>query len=214
MGTTILELFLGAVIAILTTIVIEHLRKPKIVFSIDQPKENNYHGKPVNYAKFLGICVTNKPLRKYLNCWLARDVASDCHGYITFFDKNKNKLPTEKLIFRWANSPEPIAMKIFIENKEGYLLDPMRLKLDSVIDIPPGDTEMFGVVARFENEKECYGWSNESYFSKNKWRDDKRIFQVGEYYLEITLFFSGNVIKETFKLINTESITEFKIEKT
>jgi hypothetical protein len=51
------------------------------------------------------------------------------------------------------------------------IIDTMRLSLKSRIDVYPGESEPLDVAARFDDDVQCFGWSNEGYFSDPPWRE-------------------------------------------
>jgi hypothetical protein len=53
---------LGAVIAILTTITVENLRKPKLSIRIAPHADNKYTDRPAKQARFLHLQILNNPL--------------------------------------------------------------------------------------------------------------------------------------------------------
>ena len=84
MGTTIFEVVLGAIVAILITILVENLRKPKLQLGIDSsPTDMEYQNRPARYARFLSVKLVNTPLPQWAR-WMSRSTALQCHGEITF----------------------------------------------------------------------------------------------------------------------------------
>jgi hypothetical protein len=216
MSSTILEVLLGAIIAILTTILIENLRKPKLVLRIAPPKDMTYPNSPANEARFLGLELHNKPLPKWAR-WMSRDTALQCHGYITFhhLDDGQNVFD-RKMRIRWSGSPEPTPIKIVLgnQNQIGMILDPSRLTLESRMDVLPGESERLDVVARFDNDAECFGWNNASYFSNPLWRNAKWRLKSGRYLVRVTVVSAGEKCTETFRLLNDVPRQDFRLTDT
>ena len=178
--STILEITLGALIAIIITIVLERLRKPKLILKLGEGKLNLYQEPHIaQKAKFLYLLLHNERLPWYAR-WMSRDIAAQCHGYITFHHLNDGQNIFERsMTVRWSDTPEPgsnllrlnITGDLNIQKGALYIMVPN--DATEKVDVAPGETQRFDVAARFDNDDDCYGWSNENYFSEPKWRNPR-----------------------------------------
>jgi hypothetical protein len=218
MGLTILEVVLGAIIAILITIRVEKLRKPELELRIAPPKDIEYQDRPATVARFTGLELVNKPLPRWARRWMSREAAMQCHGTITFYhlDDGQNVFGRVMRI-RWADailSPEPIPIRGFVDSVQITIIDPTRFTLESRIDVHPGEDERqrLDVAARFDNEDECYGWNNESYLSDPPWRNPNWKLSKGRYLVRVTVLSAGEKCTGIFRLVNDVAQQDFRIE--
>jgi hypothetical protein len=211
MGTTIIEVVLGAVVAILITIWVESLRKPKLTIEIGEPSDIAYTNRPAQNARFLGLMLINKPLPRVFR-WLQRNAALRCHGTIQFYHLDGQNVFGRSMPIRWSGSPEPIPMLIPIDSKTLMLPDPARFTLLPHIDVYPGDSERMDVAAKFDDEQECFGWSNESYFSNPPWRNPDWHLPRGRYLVKVTVVCAGEKFSRIFRLVNDVQSRDFRIE--
>jgi len=211
MGLTIVGVVLGAIIAILITIWLENLRKPNLEIRIASPADVQYKGSPATQARFLGLELINKPLPRWAR-WMSRDAAIQCHGTITFHHLDGQNVFGRAMPIRWSGSPEPIAMRLVVDDKHIFIADPARFTLTPRIDVYPGEAERLDVASRFDNEDECYGWSNESYFSNPVWRNPDWKLPSGRYLVKVTVISAGDKCTGIFRLINDVAQQDFRVE--
>lgn len=216
MGLTMLEVVLGAIIAILTTIWVEKLRKPELELRIAPPKDIEYQDRPATVARFTGLELINKPLPRWARGWMSREAAMQCHGTITFHHLDGQDVFGRVMRIRWADatlSPEPIPIRGFVDGRQITIIDPTRFTLESRIDVHPGEDERqrLDVAARFDNEDECYGWNNESYFSDPPWRNPDWKLAKGRYLVRVTVLSTGEKCTSIFRLVNDVAQQDFRI---
>jgi hypothetical protein len=211
MGATILEIVLGAIIAILMTIVIENLRKPKLELRIAPPRDDSYQNRPANDVRFLGVKLYNKPLPKWAR-WMSRDTALQCHGYISFHHLDGQNVFGREMKIRWSGSDQPTAIQFVLGNQQGRIFDPSRLTLESRMDVPPGEAERLDVAGRFDDDNDCFGWNNESYFSNPVWRNPDWCLNPGRYLVKVEIISAGEKITKTFRLINDVPRQDFRLD--
>lgn len=211
MGTTVLEVILGAIVAIIITIWIENLRKPKLSIQISTPTGREYKDRPAKRAKFLHAEIKNKPLPKWAR-WMSRDAATQCHGTITFHHLDGQNIFGRSMYARWGGTPEPTPIQIVFEDKRFLIVDPAKFSINTRMDIYPGESEVIDIAARFDDETECYGWSNENYFSNPIWRNPNWKLPSGRYLVRVVITTSGEKISEVFRLINDVSFEDFRLE--
>lgn len=211
MGLTVLEVVLGAIVAILITILVENLRKPKLRLRIAQAVDMQYQGRPATLARFLGLELMNNPLPRWAR-WMSRNVAIQCHGTITFHHLDGQNIFARSMPIRWSNSPDPVPIHLAVGDKQILIVDPAKLNLTPRMDVYPGESESLDVAGRFDNESECYGWSNESYFSEPIWRNTNWKMPVGRYLVKVNIVSAGEKCNGVFRLINDVSQKDFRIE--
>ncbi|HAD07740.1 MAG TPA: hypothetical protein DCE76_11345 [Anaerolineaceae bacterium] len=211
MGATVLEIILGAIIAIVITVLVESFRKPKLELKIDDPADILYTNRPVQNVRFLRIELKNKSLPKMFQ-WLQRSAALQCHGTIEFYHLDGQNVFGRAMPIRWSSSPEPVPMFGVIGDQKVLLFDPARFTLTPRIDVYPGESERLDIAAKFDDDTECYGWSNESYFSNPVWRNPNWCLPKGRYLFRVTIITAGEKFSETFRLINDVPRKDFRIE--
>ena len=211
MGLTVVEVILGAIVAIVTTIWVENLRKPKLELRIAEPTDLQYQGAPARQSRFLHLELVNKPLPRWAR-WMSRTAAVQCHGTITFHHLDGQNVFGRAMPIRWVSSPEPIPMRMVVDGKRILIEDPARFTLTPRMDVYPGEAERLDVAARFDNEDECYGWSNESYFSNPVWRNPDWRLPSDRYLVKVTIISAGEKCTGVFRLINNVPQQDFRVE--
>jgi len=207
----VVQVFLGGIVAIIATICIENLRRPNLQFRIALPHDREYRGRPARQARFLGLELVNKPLPCWAR-WMSRNAAVQAHGIITFHHLDGQNIFGRAMNIRWSGSPEPIAMSVEVDGNKISIADPTRFTITPRMDIYPGEAERLDVAARFDQEDECYGWSNENYLSRPLWRDSDWKLPSGRYLVNVTIISAGQRCTRRFRLINDVPQKDFRIE--
>lgn len=203
--------FVGAVLSLVISIIIENQRKPKLSFTIeDPPIDNEYSNAPVKTARFLRVQLWNNEMPKMFR-WLNRESAMHCNADIQFlhFD-DLTPVFHKRIPARWAGSDEPISPQI----------DPKTGALVSLFDVSkynaafrrncyPGTKETIDIVARFDSDEDCYVWTNDNYLKG--WRNTEVKLPRGRYYVILTVYSSGEKIRGYFKLENSVSDKDFRL---
>lgn len=213
MSTTILEVVLGAIVAIIITIWVESLCKPKLSLEIGKPSDKAYDNRPAKNARFLGIELVNRHLPKIFK-WLQRNAALQCHGMIEFYHLDGQNVFGRSMPIRWSASPEPAPMQISVGEQIILLSDPASFTLTPHIDVYPGESERLDISAKFNDETDCYGWSNENYFSSLVWRNPNWKLPLGRYLVKVTIVSAGEKLSGLFRLINDVPRQDYRIERT
>jgi len=211
MSQTVIELVLGAVIALLVTIWLESSRKPKEELSIAPPHDNRYQNRPASTARFLALEISNKPLPRSLR-WMSRSPAVQCHGMIRFDRGNGEHLFNRAMAIRWSGSIEPIATDLIVSGVRVSLVDHTKLMLSTRVDIHPGESSHLDVAARFDDELQAFDWSNESYFSNPIWRAPEWTIPPGRHLLRVEVVSSGETCSGIFRFINDGPQAQFRLE--
>ncbi len=203
---------LGATIAILVTISVEYLRRPKLELSIGSIEDQEYDNRPAKRKRALRLKLENHPLPRWAS-WMSRNSAMQCGGNITFHHLDGQNVFGRAMTIRWPESPEPLPLAFELEGKKGTIIDPSIITLEQRMDIYPGEAELIDVACRFDDEEECYGWNNESYFSDPRWRNPDWKLEKGRYLVNIIIRSSGQKCTELFRLVGDVGINDFRLEK-
>lgn len=204
------QVIVGAIIAILITILVEWVRKPRLSISLLPPEsgDRTYEGRPARTARFLYMTLQNKQLPWPLK-WMLRGTALQCHGSVKFFNSDGGQLFISEMEVRWSNTPEPTPSVLQMDDRQYPIWNPFSFV--SRVDISPGEGEKFDVVARFDNEENCYGWSNENYL--RGWRNPDRILRPGRYLALISFVSAGEKYTGLYRIINDVPQRDFRLEK-
>jgi hypothetical protein len=213
MGQIILEVVLGAIVAIIITIVIENLRKPRLKLRISHHHDNTYPpGRPATQVRFLAVDLYNRPLPRIFR-WMSRSAALHCHGSITFHHLDGQNVFGRSMPIRWSGSPEPVPIHFQINNTQVLIADPTKLSQISRVDVYPGETQRLDIAAKFDNDQECYGWSNESYFSNPVWRNPDWELAPDRYLVNVTIVSSGEKVSRFFRLVNDVPRSDTRLDE-
>jgi hypothetical protein len=167
-----LSAFLGALLSLCVSMIVEGQRKPKLSIKIEEPPTDvPYSNRPANKARFLRVRLNNRAMPKFLR-WLGRNAAIHCHGEIQFYHEN-NGAPvfSKPMPIRWAGSDEPLFYQGLPGGQLAQVLDPSKFNAAFYRDCHAGSEEPIDVVARFDNDAECYGWTNDNYLPNKGWRN-------------------------------------------
>jgi hypothetical protein len=215
--------FLGLIASVLVTVWAENLRRPKLRLTcedtIDATLTSFVGGSPSLRYRAIRVRVSNKGLPRLFG-WIVRAPALQCRGTITFhrFLDGQN-LFGNAMTGRWANGPQPNSIPVTnVANGkvEFAILDPERLSGGSAIDIYPGESEPLDIVVRFDNDENCYGWNNETYFLQPPallGRNPKWKLGHDPFLVKITIGSSGQKCEGVFQLINDVPLSAFRLEK-
>lgn len=207
-----LAFVLGAASSLCIVVLVEWLRKPRLCLAIAPDRDQAYPaGYPARKVRFLEVSLRNEPL-PYCLRWMSRNSASSCRATIEFLKEDSTDIFTRTMAARWSASPQPVPMQIRLGDTVAQILDVNRLNMASVIDVPPGESESMGVVGRFDDDSDCYGWSNESYSSEPPWRNPDWKLPIGRYLVRVTVRASGEKCAEPFRLVNGTQIEDLHLE--
>lgn len=206
------EMVGGAIIAIVITITVEMLRRPKLRLQIAAPEEADYpHGRPAIRGRSLTVKLINEPL-PLLFRWMSRNPALQCQGTISFHYLDGQRFFADAMPMRFAHSPQPTPMQIVLGDMSGILVDPARFSINSRIDVYPGESTPIDIAVKFDSEEECYGWSNLSYLSDPLWRHPDWKLPQGRYLIEVTVNSSGQKCAAIFRLFNQGAPKNLRLE--
>jgi hypothetical protein len=199
------EVISGAVIAVLVAVGVEYLRRPNLKLIIESPQvDAEYEGRPAQKARYLRLRLFNRPLPIWAR-WMLRAPALQCRGTITFHHLDGQNVFGRSMAVRWSGSPQPIPIQaVTSDGTRIQIFDPMRLTLESRIDVYPGEgeSETLDVAARLDDDEDCYGWNNETYFCATPWRNPAWKLRPGRYLVNVVIRSSGQTCTANFRLIN------------
>ena len=205
---------IGAVVSIGTVVFVEYLRRPSLELSKeDPPLDNKYDppgSRPATEMRFLRVRLSNKTLPWWAS-WMGRSPALQCRAAIKF-----HHLDDEQDIFgramegRWSGTPEPmpIVLPTSAPQAQQIVLVPEWRR----VDVYPGENELLDIAIRADDDAECYGWNNEAYFSSPVWRNPNWKLDRGRYLVQVTITSSGQKSVGWFRLENSVSRTDFRLE--
>ena len=85
--------------------------------------------------------------------------------------------------------------------------------LASTMDVYVFPTEGQDAKQQSMDEAECYGWSNESYFSNPVWRNPDWRLPSGRYLVKVTVISSGEKCTGVYRLVNDVPQSDFRLEE-
>jgi len=213
------EVILGAILSIIITIWIEYTRKPKLRFKASHENDIDYsrlpEKRPAQKARFLSLVIENKRLSLPFR-WLSRNAALQCHAAIGFYHLDGQNVFGRKMNGRWSGSVEPTPTVqisgegISIENL--FVSGNQTSASTTLQDIYPGEKASLDIAARFDDDKVCYGWNDEGYFSNPLWRNPKWGLPSGRYIVKVELISSGDKTIGYYRLVNDVDISSFRLE--
>jgi hypothetical protein len=212
-----LEVTCGAIIAVLIAVGVEYLRRPNLKLLIEAPPQDIQYpagSRPARDVRYLRLKLFNKPLPGWAR-WMVRAPALQCRGTITFHHLDGQNVFGRAMPVRWSGSPQPIPIQAFMRDGiEIQIFDPMRISIESRIDVYPGESEseLLDVAARLDSDPECYGWNNESYLCPTPWRNLAWKLVPGRYLVRVVVRSSGQKCVALFRLINDVSRGDCRLE--
>jgi len=176
--------FVASVPALFVALFFDRLRMPKLKIITDENAnaDNTYSPGSGAHAgerwKFFRVRVINLPF-PWLLRWIPRYAAENCRAQISFTKVGDEK-KSFSMLGRWSSTPE----LVYISN------DPaLKVLYPDPVTIPVNESELIDIVAKFENEKDAWGWNNASYF--NNWRTPAYKLERGKYLVKVTVSTQG-----------------------
>ena len=206
-----LGVIIGCIVTIATTIFVEWLRKPRIHIDIDPHADVPFKVGPAREARFLYVRVRCKQLPGIAR-WMSRNPALQCHGMISFHDLEGQDIFGRAMPLRWSDAPEPVAPHAIINNVSVALIDPDRISMIAHRNIYPGESERADIGVRFDDDDDCYGWSNENYFSDPQWRNPRWRLRTQCFLARVMVKSAGDRSSGLFRVVNYSSRRDFRLE--
>ncbi|MBA3073512.1 MAG: hypothetical protein FP831_07945 [Anaerolineae bacterium] len=211
---TIITTFIGIVLTIITTVVFEKLRNPKLVFLEENDSSDNLpQGAPAHHIKLLRVKLINKEMPKLFS-WLRREPANHCSVDIqVLYHDDKKPLFAKPISARWSHSDPPSTIHLDPQTQGVVqLFDWSKYNEIMNRDCFTGIPEPIDIVARFDSDNDCYIYNNDSFYPNYiNWRSEKKKIPQGRYYLIITARYSGLITCGFFELENNLSIDHFRL---
>jgi hypothetical protein len=210
MFLTMVGAFVGAVLSVLFVVYLEYTRKPKLRLVIETPPTDaDYADKPARHARFVRVRLQNLPMRKAFR-WLGRSGAMQCHGDVQFCHfEDGGPIFARPMPIRWAGD-DPISYHV-ANGQIVPLFDPAKYQAAFYRDVYPGESRPIDVAGRFDDESECYGWSNETYLPNRGWRNPDWKLPRGRYLVIVTVYSAGDECSGVFQLENSVGIKDFRL---
>lgn len=208
---TALGAFLGALLSLIFSIFIENQRKPKLSIQLDETSiDNNLIDRPAKKIKILRVHVLNAKLPKFF-FWMNRDAAMHCNAEIQVFHvDNLSPIFKPPVAARWPRADEPLSNQFDVSTKQLVTyFDISKYNAAFTRNIYPNSEEPIDTFVRFDSDKECYIWNNDTYHTN--WRNPEVQLPKGRYYVIVTVFSSGEIIKGFYQLENSVSIKDFRL---
>ena len=203
--------FLGALLSLLVSIFIEYQRKPKLGFTIEYPPFDGTYSAPAKNARFVRVLLCNRSMSKRLR-WLGRDAALNCNGDIQFHHLiDGAPVFSRPMPIRWTRSDEPISYQALQDGQMAQIFDLAKYNAAFRRNCYPGSKEAIDVAARFDDDEECYGWSNETYLPGKGWRNEDWKLPKGRYLVTVTVYSAGEKVAGAFKLENSVGRKDFRL---
>jgi len=206
------SIIIGGLITILTAIGVEYLRGPRLALSIEEPPCDILYAatRPARHARYLRLILLNRPLPA-LARWMLRAPALQCRGEITFHHLDGQDVFGRAMAVRWANSPQPIPNQILdLQGQPVFQILDFARTAESRIDVYPGEKQIVDVVARFDEEPDCYGWNNDAY--SHQWRNPDWRLSRERYIVKVVIYSSGQKCIGVFRIVNdVDRRTDFRL---
>jgi hypothetical protein len=212
--STTIGAFLGASLSFFANIFIEYKRKPKLCFEIEEPPNDftfNIKSAPAKNARFLRVKLINKSMPKWLK-WLDRNTAKQCSGDIQFYHL-EDYIPvfSKPMPIRWAEAEEPITTHILANGQSSQQFDYTKYNTAFRRDCFLGKSELIDIVVRFDDDNNCYGWTNDNYMPSKGWRNTDWEIPKGRYLIKLNVYSSGETASAVWQLENSTSQKHFRL---
>ena len=212
------ELSVGGLVGFFTALVVaaiyEWVRKPNLVFTIDEsPNEGQRNIKGKDYRwKFINLIVENSA-RPWWQSWLWGNVAAEnIRAWISYRDYDSSS-EIVKVSARWASTKQPI-------NDFGRP-DWSSILVTSRESIPVGESASLAVVIKTDKSESVFGFNNESYLYYPEYNLpydtlwSKPEFEIGsdkKYRVCVMVLAQGHEYRKEFILLNPKkSYTSIKL---
>jgi hypothetical protein len=113
---------------------------------------------------------------------------------------------------RWTNSDQPISHHVD-EGRVRELFDAAKYNAAFRRDCFPGTKEAIDIAGRFDEDEECYGWSNDTYLPNKGWRNADWRLPKGRYLVRVTVYSAGEKVSSVFNLENSLSRQHFRLSE-
>jgi hypothetical protein len=190
----------GFLVSLLTWIFTERVSSPKLEIVVDEDRGlGQFPGNPPH--EFYHVRVRNVLPKYRLH---GRKPAWACRATIEVFRPDGGRVIADDVIARWTSQPEPL-LPVVAQGEAGYVLDPARLTQARRVDVHSHSDERIPLVLKFEGERDCYIFSNESYRYQRLHQElrnpDWRI-PPGRYRLRVTVQYERGQVEKDLEFSN------------
>jgi hypothetical protein len=215
---TVIAIIFGGFLNMTVAIWAEHRRRAPLTLSIEAPIDMNLHAfgaaTPQQPFRSLRVRVSNSP-RGSLDRWM-RSPALQCRGRIMFHrSSDGSEIFGRPMEGRWAGAlqPSPIpAVDATQQNIAFFIHDPERLSAGSRVDIYPGESELLDITVRFQDDPNCYGWNNETYFKQPVGKNPDWQLASDHFLVKVVINSTGQKCEGVFRLINDVPYNAFRLK--
>jgi hypothetical protein len=116
---------------------------------------------------------------------------------------------------RWAGAlqPSPIpAVDAAQRNIAFFIHDPERMSAESRVDIYPGESEPLDIAVRFQDDPNCYGWNNETYFKQPVGKNPDWELGSDHFLVKVVINSTGQKCEGVYRLINDVPYNAVRLE--
>ncbi len=200
----------GAIGSLLATWYYERATRPslEIIEDDNPPAADHFKDRGWPPHKFLQLKVRQKRGR-----WLfrTRRPAWATRATMTVHKQDGTRAISEEIVARWSGAPEPLATAS-LGNQVIQVWDISKLPLGQRFDIHANAEQQLAVAVKFEGERECWIFSNESYPCK-RWQKPEWRLDAGTYTVTLRVFYESGVAVRQFRLKNAgTSRNDFVLE--
>ncbi len=210
--TAFVGAFLGALLSLAVSVYVEYQRKPKLFITIeDPPIDLSYQSAPAKNSRFLRVYLGNRPMPPLLK-WLSREAALNCSAAVQFhhFSDGAPIFKTP-MTARWSSSDEPLSYQIGNDGSVKPMFDIGKYNAGRVQNCFPGSKQLIDIAARFDEDEECYGWSNDNYLPGRGWRNPDWKLGKGRFLVSLSVSSAGEQLIGYFVIENSAGRKDFRL---
>lgn len=187
---------LGIVASTIAWLITEYAASPSLDIV---PDSNRFQGQSAGNPphEFYHVRVLNLPARWPLP---GRRPAWACSATLEVFRQDGSPAITSDIQARWTSQPEPL-LPVVAQGQVGNVLDPARIMQARRMDVHGHHEELVSVAVKFESERDCYIFTNESYVFP-KWQNPAWRLPPGRYRLRVTVLYDRGHAQREFELRN------------
>ncbi|GEM_PF-6753304 len=134
---------------------LEWLKKPRLSITVAKPS-----GVSGRY-RLLHVRVVNRDLPEAIRWLTQRRAVLSCRAEVAFYEEWSDRLLFE-FSGRWVGNPQTMSPAL-VAGSPLDVFGGSSVPLWQRMEIPPGGEEELGIAVKYQGERECYGWGNESY---------------------------------------------------
>jgi hypothetical protein len=190
---------LGILGSTIAWVISEYLARPCLEIRVDGNRAQAQSGGNPPH-EFYHVRVMNLPSR-----WPVpgRRPAWACTATIEVFREDGEPAVNGEIYGRWTSQPEPL-LPVVSDGQVGNVLDPARVMQARKIDVHGHATEAMSIAVKFEEDPNCYIFTNESYLFP-MWQNPAWRLATGRYRVRISVYYESGRAQADFELRNAGS---------